>query len=79
VKNAVTLTNVGQLQGHKGKDFKYIYNDYNQFMIYAKYFNIMFELKKGVPRCAYKGIVSFRFNDNRIFLAPSRPSLTYEK
>eukprot|EP01080_Neovahlkampfia_damariscottae_P001396 gene1396-12016_t len=78
VKSAIVLTNIGQLQSYREKDLKFIYNDYNQFMIYAKYFNVMFELKRGVPRCAYKGIVAFRFQGNRIFLVPSRPSLTYE-
>jgi hypothetical protein len=78
VNEAILLQNVGQLNSYKEKDLKFVYSDYNQFSIMAKHFNIMFELKRGIPRCAYEGIVTFRFNENRIFLVPSRPNLTYE-
>ena len=47
-----------------------IYNDNYEFVSMAKQLGIMSDLKAGVPRMAYKGIVSIYRNNKRVFLSP---------
>ncbi|XP_065679339.1 alpha-1,3-mannosyl-glycoprotein 2-beta-N-acetylglucosaminyltransferase isoform X1 [Hydra vulgaris] len=47
------------------------YNSNDEFIFIAKQLGIMSDLKAGVPRMAYKGIVSVFKNNKRIFVSPS--------
>lgn len=46
------------------------YDTKDDFKRSAKLLGIMDDFKAGVPRAAYRGIVSFMFNGRRVFLAP---------
>ncbi|XP_064595956.1 alpha-1,3-mannosyl-glycoprotein 2-beta-N-acetylglucosaminyltransferase-like isoform X1 [Liolophura sinensis] len=46
------------------------YNTKEQFKKYAKQLGIMEDLKAGVPRAGYRGVVSFMRSNRRVFLAP---------
>ena len=48
-----------------------LYHTKNVFKKYAKVLGIMDDFKSGVPRMAYKGVVSTMFNGLRVFVAPS--------
>lgn len=80
VQNAqeVSISSVGKYNFQE-KDLKIIYHSQRDFVQLANFFSIMNDFKKGVPRTAYKGIVTFRYKHNRIFLVPSVPNLTYDK
>lgn len=78
VGSAILLADVTQLSQHSNANLKLMYNSLNEYNNFAKHFGLMGDPKKGVPRGAYKGIVTFRNGSNRIFLTPSRPNLTYE-
>ncbi|XP_037818420.1 alpha-1,3-mannosyl-glycoprotein 2-beta-N-acetylglucosaminyltransferase [Lucilia sericata] len=47
------------------------YNTRDQYKRTAKMLGLMDDLKSGVPRTAYHGIVSFFFNKRRVYLAPN--------
>ncbi|XP_055873224.1 alpha-1,3-mannosyl-glycoprotein 2-beta-N-acetylglucosaminyltransferase-like isoform X2 [Biomphalaria glabrata] len=46
------------------------YNGKDSFKKLAKLLGIMDDFKAGVPRAAYRGVVSFMLNGRRVFLAP---------
>lgn len=54
---------------HRGlleaKEVKIEYQDKEDFIAKAEKFNLMIDFKEGVPRTAYKGVVTFR-NDNKL-------------
>lgn len=54
----------------KGIDLKMYYSSPQDFEYIAKQFGVMTELKAGVPRGAYGGVVSFKWNTNRVFITP---------
>ena len=54
------------------------YENEQTFVALAHHFGIMSDLKSGVPRMAYKGVVSFVFKTFRIYLAPPRNWNGYE-
>ncbi|XP_041649746.1 alpha-1,3-mannosyl-glycoprotein 2-beta-N-acetylglucosaminyltransferase a [Cheilinus undulatus] len=58
----------GQLQG-KGP-FRLQYSSKDSFKVLAKNLGIMDDLKSGVPRAGYRGVVSFISRGRRIYLAP---------
>ncbi|XP_028985217.1 alpha-1,3-mannosyl-glycoprotein 2-beta-N-acetylglucosaminyltransferase a [Betta splendens] len=66
----VTYENVaqGQLQGTG--PFRLQYSSKDSFKILSKNLGIMDDLKSGVPRTGYRGIVSFFSRGKRIYLAP---------
>ncbi|KAL3318371.1 mannosyl (alpha-1,3-)-glycoprotein beta-1,2-N-acetylglucosaminyltransferase, partial [Cichlidogyrus casuarinus] len=53
------------------------YKNKKHFERLAKKFSIMSDSKRGVPRTAYLGILSFMHRGSRIFLAPERPWTGY--
>ena len=54
------------------------YEDNSSFESLAKQFGIMSDLKSGVPRMAYRGIVVFIYKGIRVFLAPPDQWTGYE-
>lgn len=47
------------------------YSNRNQYKSAAKALGIMDDFKSGVPRTAYKGVVSTFYKNRRVFLAPN--------
>lgn len=58
----------GQLKGPG--PFRLQYSSKDSFKVMAKNLGIMDDLKSGVPRTGYRGVVSFLSRGRRIFLAP---------
>ncbi|GLD53098.1 alpha-1,3-mannosyl-glycoprotein 2-beta-N-acetylglucosaminyltransferase [Lates japonicus] len=58
----------GQLKGPG--PFRLQYSSKDSFKILAKNLGVMDDLKSGVPRTGYRGVVSFISRGRRIFLAP---------
>lgn len=54
------------------------YESEDSFVSLAKQLGIMDDLKAGVPRMAYMGVVSFIFKNLRVYLAPPRSWRGYE-
>lgn len=50
--------------------YRITYFTKNEFIDYSSMFGLMNDFKCGVPRTAYKGIISFMYNGMRIYLAP---------
>lgn len=48
------------------------YETEETFVSLAKQLGIMDDWKAGVPRMAYRGVVSFMFKNTRVYLAPPR-------
>eukprot|EP00920_Eleutheroschizon_duboscqi_P029710 GHVT01072117.1.p1 GENE.GHVT01072117.1~~GHVT01072117.1.p1 ORF type:complete len:453 (-),score=31.11 GHVT01072117.1:524-1882(-) len=46
------------------------YSDKQGFKVQAKQLGIMDDLKSGVPRAGYRGVVSFMFRGRRVYFAP---------
>ena len=46
------------------------YSTKKNFEAAAKALGIMADLKSGVPRAGYRGVVSFYYNGRRVFLSP---------
>ena len=62
----------------KAKKVKVTYTNAASFKILAKLLGIMDDFKAGVPRTAYRGIVSIFFKNVRVYLTPSQPWLGYD-
>ncbi|KAJ7985387.1 hypothetical protein DPEC_G00351530 [Dallia pectoralis] len=58
----------GQLKG--AGPFRVQYSSKEGFKVLAKNFGVMEDLKSGVPRTGYRGVVSFLLKGKRIYLAP---------
>lgn len=58
----------GQLKGQG--PFRLQYSSKDSFKVLAKNLGIMDDLKSGVPRAGYRGVVSFMSRGKRIYLAP---------
>ncbi|CAL1529618.1 unnamed protein product [Lymnaea stagnalis] len=54
------------------------YRDKSSFKTLAKQLGIMDDFKAGVPRAAYRGVVSFMFKNRRIYLAPPQDWKGYD-
>jgi len=59
------------------KDLKITYANAQHYIELANRLGIMTDFKSGVPRTAYKGVVTIRYNQNRLFLVEERPDLLY--
>ena len=57
-------------QDRGGADLVLRYRDEADFVSMCKQLGLMEDLKAGVPRTAYHGVVFVRINGRRIFLAP---------
>ena len=62
-----------QRGGDAGGDVKILYADKAQLVLLCKRLGLMEDLKAGVPRTAYKGVILLRIGGRRVFLAPSYP------
>lgn len=49
-----------------------LYSNKEEFLKYAKFFEIMNDFKEGVPRTAYLGVVRVYFNQHTVYLAPAQ-------
>eukprot|EP01112_Ceratiomyxa_fruticulosa_P010598 TRINITY_DN2812_c0_g2_i1.p1 TRINITY_DN2812_c0_g2~~TRINITY_DN2812_c0_g2_i1.p1 ORF type:complete len:435 (+),score=45.79 TRINITY_DN2812_c0_g2_i1:177-1481(+) len=58
------------------KNLRIIYRSLEEFQNLAKRFGIMSDEKLGIPRTAYKGVVTFRYESNTIFL--TRPEINFD-
>ncbi|KAG7501366.1 hypothetical protein JOB18_047620 [Solea senegalensis] len=58
----------GSLQGPG--PFRVQYSSRDSFKVLARNLGVMDDLKSGVPRTGYRGVVSFLYRGRRVFLAP---------
>ncbi|XP_005998175.1 alpha-1,3-mannosyl-glycoprotein 2-beta-N-acetylglucosaminyltransferase b [Latimeria chalumnae] len=66
---------VEELQGNQRTELRVVrvqYSTRETFKAFAKALGVMDDLKSGVPRAGYRGIVSFLFRGRRVYLAPPR-------
>ncbi|KFP04149.1 Alpha-1,3-mannosyl-glycoprotein 2-beta-N-acetylglucosaminyltransferase, partial [Calypte anna] len=64
---------VEELQGNKRRELGTVrlqYSGKESFKAFAKALGLMDDLKSGVPRAGYRGIVSFIYRGRRVYLAP---------
>ncbi|XP_063585102.1 alpha-1,3-mannosyl-glycoprotein 2-beta-N-acetylglucosaminyltransferase-like isoform X2 [Penaeus indicus] len=66
----VSLTEVKSGRLTQGVKYKIVYHTKDVFKRTAKALGLMDDFKAGVPRTGYKGVISFFYGNNRIFLAP---------
>lgn len=67
--------NVGDIarkDGDASDGVRITYHSNGEFTNLARSFGIMTDLKAGVPRTAYKGVVTFYRNNKRIYIAPPK-------
>lgn len=67
---AVTYEDLTQGRPQGPGPFRLQYSSKDAFKVLAKNLGVMDDLKSGVPRTGYRGVVSFFFRGHRIFLAP---------
>ncbi|XP_071386074.1 alpha-1,3-mannosyl-glycoprotein 2-beta-N-acetylglucosaminyltransferase a [Centroberyx affinis] len=72
VYSAPVVTYEDVKQGHLSGagPFRLQYSSKDSFKVMAKNLGIMEDLKSGVPRSGYRGVVSFMSRGRRVFLAP---------
>ncbi|XP_032064808.1 alpha-1,3-mannosyl-glycoprotein 2-beta-N-acetylglucosaminyltransferase [Thamnophis elegans] len=64
---------VEELQGNQRRELGTVrvqYTTRDSFKAFAKALGVMDDLKSGVPRAGYQGIISFLYRGRRVFLAP---------
>ncbi|NWX22794.1 MGAT1 acetylglucosaminyltransferase, partial [Aegotheles bennettii] len=64
---------VEELQGNRRRELGTVrlqYSGRDSFKAFAKALGLMDDLKSGVPRAGYRGIVSFVYRGRRVYLAP---------
>lgn len=64
---------VEELQGNRRRELSAVrlqYSGRDSFKAFAKALGLMDDLKSGVPRAGYRGIVSFVYRGRRVYLAP---------
>ncbi|XP_039976793.1 alpha-1,3-mannosyl-glycoprotein 2-beta-N-acetylglucosaminyltransferase b [Xiphias gladius] len=54
------------------------YSSRDSFKVFARNLGVMDDLKSGVPRTGYRGIVSFLYRGRRVFLAPPEGWMQYD-
>ncbi|XP_047461670.1 alpha-1,3-mannosyl-glycoprotein 2-beta-N-acetylglucosaminyltransferase b [Mugil cephalus] len=54
------------------------YSSRDSFKVFARNLGVMDDLKSGVPRTGYRGIVSFLYRGRRVFLAPPEGWTQYD-
>lgn len=58
-------------EGRSGGDIKVLYRDKTQLLQFCKSLGLMEDLKAGVPRTAYHGVIMIRVSGRRVFIAPA--------
>ncbi|KAM4641170.1 alpha-1,3-mannosyl-glycoprotein 2-beta-N-acetylglucosaminyltransferase isoform 1-T2 [Discoglossus pictus] len=66
----------GQVPG--GRTVRVEYTNRDSFKAVARSFGVMEDLKSGVARTAYKGVVTFTYRGRRVFLAPPKDWAGYD-
>lgn len=66
----VTATDVVNGVGKKEKCLRVQYSSKEEFKTYAKQLGTMDDLKAGVPRGGYRGVVSIMYQGRRVYLSP---------
>jgi len=66
-----TLEDVKKGKNPEEKSVRITYRTKENFKRYSKSLGIMDDFKSGVPRMAYRGVVSFMYKDRRVYLAPN--------
>lgn len=67
----VKIEDLQQSSNLKGTGpFRVQYSTRDSFKVFARNLGVMDDLKSGVPRTGYRGIVSFLYRSRRVFLAP---------
>lgn len=77
----VPLVDVSELRSKKiyhSDPVRLIYHNKNNLKSLTKLFGLMDDFKSGVPRTAYKGIISFTYDNRRVYLAPSKEWRSYD-
>ncbi|XP_071357141.1 alpha-1,3-mannosyl-glycoprotein 2-beta-N-acetylglucosaminyltransferase b [Trachinotus anak] len=54
------------------------YSTRDSFKVFARNLGVMDDLKSGVPRTGYRGVVSFLYRGRRVFLAPPEGWMQYD-
>ncbi|UXI22881.1 serotonin receptor [Sarcoptes scabiei] len=74
---AFKYLNLNQNSNRSILTFKMLYYTKREFLEWSKIFGLMDDFKFGIPRTAYKGIVSGFFRGKRFFLAPPETRTIY--
>ncbi|KAM9367149.1 LOW QUALITY PROTEIN: alpha-1,3-mannosyl-glycoprotein 2-beta-N-acetylglucosaminyltransferase [Phaethornis superciliosus] len=72
---------VEELQGNRRRELGTVrlqYSGRESFKAFAKALGLMDDLKSGVPRAGYRGIVSFVYRGRRVYLAPPEDWTGYD-
>lgn len=75
------LVTSGDLMGNTHSDQAAVriqYDNKEDFKLKAKLLGIMDDMKAGVPRSGYKGIVSFMYHEQRVYLSPPANWTAYD-
>jgi hypothetical protein len=75
---AISMFSIKEYE-NRNIDLKVYYSSYTDWKNIATLYKIMPDMKKGVQRTAYFGIVCVRYGGNRLFIVPTRESITYDK
>lgn len=66
-----SLEDIKQRKDPHVKTVRLLYRTRENFKKYSKMLGIMDDFKSGVPRMAYRGVVSFLYRGRRVYLAPN--------
>ncbi|KAM9003806.1 alpha-1,3-mannosyl-glycoprotein 2-beta-N-acetylglucosaminyltransferase [Sarcophilus harrisii] len=78
---AAPQVQVEELKGNQRQELGEVrvqYRGRDSFRAFAKALGVMDDLKSGVPRAGYRGIVSFLFRGRRVYLAPPQDWTGYD-
>ncbi|XP_038625702.1 alpha-1,3-mannosyl-glycoprotein 2-beta-N-acetylglucosaminyltransferase [Tachyglossus aculeatus] len=78
---AAPVLRVEDLQANRQRELGEVrvqYSSRDSFKAFAKALGVMDDLKSGVPRAGYRGIVSFLFRGRRVYLAPPEDWAGYD-
>uniref|UniRef100_A0A8C6UAM5 Alpha-1,3-mannosyl-glycoprotein 2-beta-N-acetylglucosaminyltransferase n=1 Tax=Neogobius melanostomus TaxID=47308 RepID=A0A8C6UAM5_9GOBI len=75
------LVRIEELQGGKLREpgpYRVQYSSRDSFKVFARNLGAMDDLKSGVPRTGYRGVVSFLYRGRRVYLAPPEGWTQYD-
>ncbi|KAF3707820.1 Alpha-1,3-mannosyl-glycoprotein 2-beta-N-acetylglucosaminyltransferase [Channa argus] len=75
----VKMEELQQGSGLRGPGpYRVKYSSRDSFKVFARNLGVMDDLKSGVPRTGYRGVVCFLYRGRRVFLAPSEGWTQYD-
>ncbi|XP_069576738.1 alpha-1,3-mannosyl-glycoprotein 2-beta-N-acetylglucosaminyltransferase b [Brachyistius frenatus] len=75
----VKMEDLQQAGGLRGPGpYRVQYSSRDSFKVFARNLGVMDDLKSGVPRTGYRGVVSFLYRGRRVFLAPPEGWTRYD-